>query len=75
MGNPRAAGWCQLLSAGSDIEIDIQFTRKSEGCVISMWSCVWLLVDVGGDFLSYQHLLRTFRHPDLVNGPVLCIII
>ena len=49
MGNPRAAGWCQLLSAGSDIEIDIQFTRKSEGCVISMWSCVWLLVDVGGD--------------------------
>ena len=43
--------------------------------MISMWSCVWLLVDVGGEFLSYQHLLRTFRHPDLVNGPVLCIIV
>ena len=43
--------------------------------MISMWSCVWLLVDVGGEFLSYQHLLRTFRHPDLVNGPVLCTII
>ena len=40
-----------------------------------MWSCVWLFVGVGGEFLSHHHPLRTFRHSDLVNGLVLCIII
>ena len=49
---------------------------QSPGCVMVCGHvCEVLCVGVGGEFLSHHHPLRTFKHSDLVNGPVLCIII